>query len=146
MVTDNCRVLPMDWLAGNWIPRSCPLKVALTAGEAGLLPVPKKPPSTPKDSTPAVPCGMLSGVGPTTPGRTPTTLTWHSEVLAHVSAVPDCSDTLIANVLFCGGTASKKSGMRARITEVDTPVTKLGANCTPLINTLSVEIKFVPVM
>jgi len=39
-----------------------------------------------------------------------------------------------------------KSGMRARITEVEMFVTKLEDSCVPLINTLSVEMKFVPLM
>jgi hypothetical protein len=45
-----------------------------------------------------------------------------------------------------GGTARMKSGIRARINDVETPVTKPGANCDPLTKTLFVEIKFVPVM
>jgi len=45
-----------------------------------------------------------------------------------------------------GGAARMKSGIRARISEEDTPVTKLEANCDPLIKTLFVEIKFVPLI
>jgi hypothetical protein len=45
-----------------------------------------------------------------------------------------------------GGTAKMKSGIRARMKDVEIPVTKPGASCDPLIKTLSVEMKFVPVM
>src|SRR5579863_9545304 len=106
IVTDNCRVLLMVWLAGSCIARSWPLKVALTAGDAGLFPVPKNPPFTLNDKTPAVPCGMLLGEGPTTPGRTPITVIWQRDAsVVHVWAVPDCSETLIWRVPEGGGTA-----------------------------------------
>ncbi len=72
---------------------------------------------------------------------------WQAEgSVVQVCSGPDCSETPIWKIPDGGGTASMKSGMRARIKEEEILVTKPGASCVPFTNTLLVEMKFVPVM
>jgi hypothetical protein len=115
--------------------------VAVTA-EA--LEVPKKPPFTLKLSGLGVPCGMLSGEGPITPGRTLVTTIWHSGLQCW--GEPFNCEAVITRNPEGGGDANLSAVIRTRNIVLETSKTSAGATAVPLMKTRSVEMKFVPVM
>lgn len=127
--------------------RGCPLNRVVTVGLPG---VPKKPPSMLNVTDPPFACATLSLEMPTIAARTGERTTWHWVGSGeHCCCVPLWRPAVTVSVtVFAGGVGcvdSSESGMRTRSTVLDAARTFEAGISTPLINTLVVEIKFVPV-
>ena len=112
--------------------------------------VPKKPPSMVKLTADPLTWGTLSGAVPAIAARTGDSTSWHVVGSGeHCCGVPPCRpDVNVRVTVFdggAGGVDKNRSGTRTRNTVDEAATTAEGDICTPLTNTLVVEMKFVPV-